>query len=124
MRKLRDGYLENQIKEAAKRMGVKPPLVLEVKRNNFTASYLGIGNFGIMFVREHLRLNFGYAKVEYIIAHELAHRKENHILKIMLFNILVWGIALYLLKIFWLFSFFFIIITYSIRNFIIACLMA
>jgi len=85
-RRIQDDSLRDSILALAKKMGLKVIDVFEIDFSKKTvkanAAFLGLGSTKRIILADTLRLNFSIREIEAILAHEFAHFKLGHLLKL------------------------------------------
>ncbi|RJO64750.1 MAG: M48 family peptidase [Candidatus Omnitrophota bacterium] len=84
----RDEKLTDRINRLASGMGIGPPKVFEINFSKIThkanAAFLGIGKTRRVLLADTLRERYSQDEILVILAHEFAHYKLRHMLKMML----------------------------------------
>ncbi|MCX5696627.1 MAG: M48 family metallopeptidase [Candidatus Omnitrophica bacterium] len=100
-KKLTDENLRQRIIALAQKMRVKIMDVFEIDFSKKTlkanAAFVGSGNTRRVILADTLKDKYSYDEIEVILAHEFAHYKLKHLLKLILANSLVTILAFYLI---------------------------
>lgn len=96
-----DDELRKRIINLADKMGIK---ILDVFEINFSkktakanAAFVGIGNTKRVILADTLKGNYSYDEIQVILAHEFAHYRLRHLLKLILVSSLVTICSFYLI---------------------------
>ena len=92
-KKLDDGLLRQRILNLAYKMQIKLMDVFEIDLSKKTlkanAAFTGLGRTRRVILADTLKDKYNYDEIEVILAHEFAHYRLRHILKLILINSLV-----------------------------------
>ena len=99
-KKMTDSSLKGRILALAEKMKVKILDVFEIDFSSKTlkanAAFVGIGKTRRVILADTLKDKYTDEEIEVILAHELAHYKYRHLLKMLLLNFCATAICLYL----------------------------
>ncbi len=110
-RKLSEGDLRHRIVRLAEKMGIKSLDVFEIDFSKKTlkgnAAFLGWGRTKRVILADTLKDKYSDEEIEVILAHEFAHYRLKHLIKLILVNSLATIISLYIIfltndKVLWL----------------------
>lgn len=89
-KKISDETLKERIINLAHKMGVKIIDVFEIDFSSKTmkanAAFVGFGKSRRVILADTLKSKYSYEEIEVILAHEFAHYKKKHLLKLILIN--------------------------------------
>ncbi|MEI6631121.1 MAG: M48 family metallopeptidase [bacterium] len=100
-KKLEDKQLRNRIVKLSEKMGVGILDVFEIDLSKKTlkgnAAFVGWGRTKRVILADTLKDKYDYDEIEVILAHEFAHYRLGHFLKLILFNSFFTVVSFYLL---------------------------
>ena len=100
-KKLEDELLRSRILKLAEKMQVKILDVFEIdlskKSLKANAAFVGVGGTRRVLLADTLKDKYSHDEVEVILAHEFAHYKLKHILKLIFFNSAITILAFYII---------------------------
>ncbi len=100
-KKFSDEVLRERILSLAKRMGIKILDVFEIDFSKKTlkanAAFVGVGNTKRVILADTLKDKYTYDEIEVILAHEFAHYRLRHLLKLIFVNSVFTIICFYLI---------------------------
>jgi len=100
-KKLSDEALRERIMRLAAKMGVELIDCFEIDFSKKTlkanAAFVGVGGTRRVIVADTLRDKYSYDEIEVILAHEFAHYKLGHLLKLIIINSLLTLAAFYII---------------------------
>ena len=100
-KKLEDELLRSRIIKLAENMRIKILDVFEIdlskKSLKANAAFVGVGGTKRVLLADTLKDKYGHDEVEVILAHEFAHYKLKHILKLIFLNSIITFLAFYII---------------------------